>query len=50
MFPILAVVLFLLSAFGVDSFGEVDVTDLGLACLGMSLLLGTWPVGAIRRE
>lgn len=47
MFPILAIVLFLLAAFGKSSLGGVNLVDLGLACLAFALLIGNWPIGVI---
>jgi hypothetical protein len=45
MFALIAVVLFVLAAFGVR-FDEVDIVALGLACVAAHLLIGAWPFGA----
>lgn len=41
LFLIIALVLFVLAAFGVGG-GRINLTSAGLACLTASLLLGTW--------
>lgn len=42
MFALIALVLFVLAAFGV-TFGNVGLVPLGLACLAAHLLVGAWP-------
>lgn len=44
MFPVLALVLFLLAAAGIDNFGPLGVVELGLAAVALSLMVGNWPV------
>lgn len=44
MFALIAVVLFLLAAFGVE-FESVGIVPLGLAFMAFSLLVGNWPIG-----
>jgi hypothetical protein len=43
MFALLALVCFVLAAFGV-SFGVVDLLALGLAFVAAHLILGLWPL------
>lgn len=47
MFALVALVLFVLAAFGVR-FGSVDIIALGLACIAAHLLVGLWPFGTLR--
>lgn len=49
MFAVIALILFMLAAFGVE-FGTVNIVDLGLAFLALALLFGNWPVGAVFRR
>lgn len=49
MFALIALVLFVLAAFGVD-FDSVNIIALGLAFLAAALLLGNWPLGFVRRD
>ena len=46
MFALIAVILFLLAAFGV-AFGTVDIVALGLASVALHLLVGLWPFGTL---
>jgi hypothetical protein len=46
MFALIAVILFLLAAFGVK-FDEIDITLLGLASLALHMLVGAWPFGSV---
>lgn len=46
MFALIAVILFLLKAFGV-TFESVDIIALGLASTALHLLVGAWPLGNI---
>lgn len=47
MFALIAVILFLLAAFGV-AFGTIDIVALGLASVALHLLVGLWPFGTLR--
>lgn len=47
MFALIALVIFVLAAFGVE-FGEINMIALGLAALSVHLLVGLWPFGALR--
>lgn len=47
MFAIIAAMLFILAAFGVQ-LGTVNLLALGLCSLAIHLLVGNWPLGAIR--
>ncbi len=46
MFALVAVILFLLAAFGVK-FDEINIVDLGLAAMALHLLVGLWPFGTL---
>lgn len=50
MAALVALVLFVLAAFGVNKFGSVSVVDLGLAFVALALLIGNWPFGVIVRN
>jgi hypothetical protein len=43
MFALIAIVLFVLAAFGVN-FDTVNIVDIGLACVAAHLLFGSWPI------
>ena len=47
MFAILAIICFLLAAFGKSNLGDANLVDIGLAFLAFALLVGNWPIGAI---
>jgi hypothetical protein len=49
MFALVAVILFLLAAFGVG-FHSVNIVDLGLAALALHLLVGLWPFESFGRR
>lgn len=44
MFAILAVVCFLMAAFG-GHIGDINLVDIGLAFLAFAILVGSWPIG-----
>lgn len=46
MFALIAVILFLLAAFGVK-FDAVGIVELGLAAMALHLLVGLWPFGTL---
>lgn len=48
MAPLIALVLFVLAAFGVD-FEAFGIVEMGLAFLALSLLIGNWPIGYFKR-
>jgi hypothetical protein len=48
MAALAALLCFLLALFGVQP--GIDLTLLGLAFVSLHLLIGTWPLGLIRRQ